>query len=96
LIVFRLRAEGSMIAWKSLPGLLNVASEPRRGHRRRAPVRSWGLPATRGRGEGIDQLCSRLIADARKLRLMAFVLTDPDRSLLLVPIAVAPTRRSRS
>jgi hypothetical protein len=44
-----------------------------------------GTACDTGRGEGIDQLCSRLIADARKLRLMAFVLTDPDRSLLLVP-----------
>ncbi len=31
-----------------------------------------------GAGEGIDQLASRLITSAKKVRLMAFVLTDPD------------------
>lgn len=31
-----------------------------------------------GAGEGIDSLCSRLLGEAKKVRLMAFVITDPD------------------
>jgi phosphatidylserine/phosphatidylglycerophosphate/cardiolipin synthase-like enzyme len=31
-----------------------------------------------GAGEGIDELCTRLTSQAQKVRLMAFVITDPD------------------
>jgi phosphatidylserine/phosphatidylglycerophosphate/cardiolipin synthase-like enzyme len=40
-----------------------------------ATVAVYFAPAA---GEGIDQLCSRLLTSAKKVRLMAFVITDPD------------------
>jgi phosphatidylserine/phosphatidylglycerophosphate/cardiolipin synthase-like enzyme len=50
-----------------------------------APVRPTTLGGAKisvyfapGAGEGIDGLCSRLLEKAKKVRLMAFVITDPD------------------
>jgi phosphatidylserine/phosphatidylglycerophosphate/cardiolipin synthase-like enzyme len=40
-----------------------------------ASVSVYFAPAA---GEGVDDLCVRLLGEARKVRLMAFVLTDPD------------------
>jgi phosphatidylserine/phosphatidylglycerophosphate/cardiolipin synthase-like enzyme len=46
------------------------------------PVSVGGTPITiyfaPGAGEGIDQLVTRLLTKAKKVRLMAFVITDPD------------------
>ena len=40
-----------------------------------AKVSVYFAPAS---GEGVDQLCVRLLGEVKKVRLMAFVLTDPD------------------
>jgi phosphatidylserine/phosphatidylglycerophosphate/cardiolipin synthase-like enzyme len=39
------------------------------------PITAYYAP---GAGEGVDQLCVGLIAQAKKIRVMAFVITDPD------------------
>jgi phosphatidylserine/phosphatidylglycerophosphate/cardiolipin synthase-like enzyme len=59
----------------SKPAALAAPALPRPVKLGGAGVSVYFAPAA---GEGVDELCVRLLGQARKVRLMAFVLTDPD------------------